>query len=60
MEHIKQLIGGVNLIKYDYEITVNGNQAKLNKDIYLFRGNKNVHYYFAVKMLLLILKEVQI
>jgi hypothetical protein len=37
------------LIKYDYEITVNGNQAKLNKDIYLFRGNKNVHYYFAVK-----------
>ena len=49
MEHIKQLIGGVNLIKYDYEITVNGNQAKLNKDIYLFRGNKNVHYYFAVK-----------
>jgi lysophospholipase L1-like esterase len=37
------------LIKYDYEITVNGNQAKLNKDIYLFRENKNVHYYFAVK-----------
>lgn len=37
------------MIKYDYEITVNGNQAKLNKDIYLFRGNKNVHYYFAVK-----------
>lgn len=37
------------MIKYDYEITVNGNTAKLNKDIYLFRGNKNVHYYFAVK-----------
>ena len=37
------------MIKYDYEITVNGNQAKLNKDIYLFRENKNVHYYFAVK-----------
>lgn len=37
------------MIKYDYEITVNGNQAKLNKDIYLFRGNKNVHYYFAIK-----------
>ena len=37
------------MIKYDYEITVNGNQAKLKKDKYLFRGNKNVHYYFAVK-----------
>jgi hypothetical protein len=37
------------LIKYDYEITVNGNTAKLNKDIHLFRENKNVHYYFAIK-----------
>ena len=37
------------MIKYDYEITVNGNTAKLNKDIHLFRENKNVHYYFAIK-----------
>lgn len=37
------------MIKYDYEITVTGNTAKLNKDIHLFRENKNVHYYFAIK-----------
>jgi lysophospholipase L1-like esterase len=37
------------LIKYDYTVTVTGNTAKLDKDIYLFRGNKNVHYYFAIK-----------
>lgn len=37
------------MIKYDYEITVNGNTAKLNKDIHLFRENKNVNYYFAIK-----------
>lgn len=37
------------MIKYDYTVTVTGNTAKLDKDIYLFRGNKNVHYYFAVK-----------
>lgn len=37
------------MIKYDYTVTVTGNTAKLDKDIYLFRGNKNVHYYFAIK-----------
>ena len=37
------------MINYDYTVTVTGNTAKLDKDIYLFRGNKNVHYYFAVK-----------
>ena len=37
------------MINYDYIVTVTGNTAKLDKDIYLFRGNKNVHYYFAVK-----------
>ena len=37
------------MINYDYTVTVTGNTAKLDKDIYLFRGNKNVHYYFDVK-----------
>ena len=37
------------MINYDYIVTVTGNTAKLDKDIYLFRGNKNVHYYFTVK-----------
>lgn len=37
------------MINYDYTVTVTGNTAKLDKDIYLFRGNKNVHYYFAIK-----------
>ena len=36
-------------MKYNYEISVNENKAKLNKDIYLFRGNRNIHYYFSIK-----------
>jgi hypothetical protein len=37
------------LIKYNYEVSVNENRAKLNKDIFLFRGNRNIHYYFSIK-----------
>jgi hypothetical protein len=37
------------LIKYNYEISVNDNKARLNKDIFLFRGNRNIHYYFSIK-----------
>ena len=36
-------------MKYNYEITVTDNKAKLNKDIFLFRGNRNIHYYFSIK-----------
>lgn len=36
-------------IKYNYEVSVNDNKAKLNKDIFLFRGNRNIHYYFSIK-----------
>ena len=37
------------MIKYNYEISVNDNKARLNKDIFLFRGNRNIHYYFSIK-----------
>ena len=37
------------MIKYNYEVSVNENRAKLNKDIFLFRGNRNIHYYFSIK-----------
>lgn len=36
-------------MKYNYEVSVNENRAKLNKDIFLFRGNRNIHYYFSIK-----------
>lgn len=36
-------------IKYNYEVSVSDNKAKLNKDIFLFRGNRNIHYYFSIK-----------
>lgn len=36
-------------MKYNYEVSVNDNKAKLNKDIFLFRGNRNIHYYFSIK-----------
>ena len=37
------------MIKYNYEVSVNENRAKLNKDIFLFRGNRNIHNYFSIK-----------
>lgn len=36
------------MIYYDYTITVKGDKASLNKNIYLYRKNKNVDYYFKV------------
>lgn len=37
------------MIKYNYEVSINENRAKLKKDIFLFRGNRNIHYYFSIK-----------
>lgn len=36
-------------IYYEYIITVNGSIATLNKDIYLYKNNKNIDYYFIIK-----------
>ena len=36
-------------IKYNYEVSVSDNKANLNKDIFLFSGNRNIHYYFSIK-----------
>ena len=36
-------------IFYDYTITVNENKAALNKDIYLYKDNRNIIYYFSIK-----------
>lgn len=36
-------------IFYNYTITVNGNKASMDKNIYLYRKNKNVDYYFEIK-----------
>lgn len=36
-------------IFYDYTITVNGDSAKLDKSIYLYKNNKNITYYFTIK-----------
>lgn len=35
-------------IYYEYIITVNGGTASLNKDIYLYKNNKNIDYYFII------------
>ena len=36
-------------IFYNYTITVNGDKASMDKNIYLYRKNKNVDYYFEIK-----------
>lgn len=36
-------------IFYNYTITVDGNKANMDKNIYLYRKNKNVDYYFEIK-----------
>ena len=36
-------------IFYNYTITVNGDKAKMDKNIYLYRKNKNIDYYFTIK-----------
>lgn len=36
-------------IFYNYTITVNGNKASMDKNIYLYKKNKNVDYYFEIK-----------
>lgn len=36
-------------IFYNYTITVDGNKATMDKNIYLYRKNKNVDYYFEIK-----------
>ena len=36
-------------IFYNYTVTVNGNKASMDKNIYLYRKNKNVDYYFEIK-----------
>lgn len=35
-------------IFYDYTITVDGDKAKLDKNIYLYKNNKNITYYFKI------------
>ena len=35
-------------IFYNYTITVNGGKASLDKDIYLYKNNKNIDYYFSI------------
>ena len=37
-------------IFYNYTITVDGNKATMDKNIYLYRKNKNVDYYFEIKL----------
>lgn len=36
-------------IFYNYTITVNNDKASMDKNIYLYRKNKNVDYYFEIK-----------
>lgn len=36
-------------IFFEYVMTVNGATAKLDKDIYLYKGNRNIDYYFTIK-----------
>lgn len=36
-------------IFYDYTITVDGDKAKLDKNIYLYKNNKNIIYYFKIQ-----------
>lgn len=36
-------------IFFDYVMTVDGATARLDKDIHLFKGNKNIDYYFTIK-----------
>lgn len=36
-------------IYFDYTVTVKDGEAKLNKDIYLYQGNRNIDYYFTIK-----------
>lgn len=37
------------MIYYEYTITVSGGTSKLNKDIYLYKNNRNIDYYFDIK-----------
>jgi hypothetical protein len=46
------------MIYYDYTITVKGNKASLNKNIYLYRRNLNIDYYFKVIDASFVFKEV--
>lgn len=36
-------------IFYEYTITVNGDTASLNRDIFIFKNNRNIDYYFIIK-----------
>lgn len=36
-------------IFFDYVMTVDGATARLDKDIHLFKGNKNIDYYFTIQ-----------
>lgn len=46
------------MIYYDYTITVKGDKASLNKNIYLYRRNLNIDYYFKVVDASFVFKEV--
>ena len=35
-------------IYYQYIITVNGDTATLNRDIYVYKNNRNIDYYFVI------------
>lgn len=37
------------MIKFNYEVKVTNDKADLDKEIFLFKGNKNIHYYFSIK-----------
>lgn len=36
-------------IFYEYTITVEGETASLNRDIFIFKNNRNIDYYFIIK-----------
>ena len=36
-------------IYFDYVVTIDGNKAEMDKDIHLYKGNKNIDYYFTIK-----------
>ena len=48
------------MITYDYVITVKGDKASLDKDIYLYRWNRNVDYYFTIRDASFIFEEVDV
>lgn len=38
-------------IYFNYDVSVRDNKAEINKNIYLYQGNRNIDYYFTIKEL---------